>query len=213
MQPLLGHPHRDRRQLSDLTPSTARPHRHARSRRTRARTTGTAAANAQRSRRPAPAEAAGGTDPRAPAAHRASAPIPSPRPRRRRRRILRRRQRRVTRTPIQTTLKLDHPSLEPLVRRHQPSFARPLIEPKQQPIAVSRSPSRIASASARSTPTHSPPAGSLHHLNAYAFFVLPLRLVSGLFGRLVSGLASRALRGAPECAAAPPGTHWLGRDR
>jgi hypothetical protein len=59
-----------------------------------------------------------------------AAPIPArpltPRTRRRRRRILRRRQRRVPRTPVQTTLELANPRLEPLVRRNQ------LVEPQQQ---------------------------------------------------------------------------------
>src|SRR5579864_5967012 len=59
-------------------------------------------------------------------------PLPT-RPRRSRRRILRRRQRRVPRTPIQTTLKLGHPSLEPLVRSHQRLIRdHHVIEPKQQ---------------------------------------------------------------------------------
>lgn len=48
------------------------------------------------------------------------------RPRRRRRRILRWRQRRVPRAPIQTPLELPNTLLEPPVRSHQ------LIEPKQQ---------------------------------------------------------------------------------
>jgi hypothetical protein len=48
------------------------------------------------------------------------------RPLRRRRRILRRRQRRVPRTPIQPTLELGHPSLEPLIRLDQ------LAHPQQQ---------------------------------------------------------------------------------
>jgi hypothetical protein len=55
-------------------------------------------------------------------------------PFRRRRRILRRRQRRVPRTPTQTPLELSHASLEPLVRLHQsPVRLNHLIEPKQQP--------------------------------------------------------------------------------
>ena len=45
---------------------------------------------------------------------------------RRRRRILRRRQRRVPRAPVQPPLKLAHPSLEPLVRLDQ------LTDPQQQ---------------------------------------------------------------------------------
>src|SRR6266536_461872 len=56
----------------------------------------------------------------------AARPLPA-RPFRRRWRILRRRQRRVPRTPIQTTLELSNPSLEPLVRLNQ------LVQPKQQP--------------------------------------------------------------------------------
>src|SRR6266540_18731 len=50
-----------------------------------------------------------------------------------RERILRRRQRRVPRTPIQTTLELSNPSLEPLVRLHQtPIRIHQLAEPQQQ---------------------------------------------------------------------------------
>jgi hypothetical protein len=59
-----------------------------------------------------------------------AAPIPArpltPRTRRRRRWILRRRQRRIPRTAVQTTLELANPSLEPPVRRDQ------IIKPKQQ---------------------------------------------------------------------------------
>ena len=56
------------------------------------------------------------------------------RPRRRRRRILRRRQRRVPRTPTQPPLQLGDPSLEPLVRLHQPRVrSDQLIELQQQP--------------------------------------------------------------------------------
>jgi hypothetical protein len=52
---------------------------------------------------------------------------------RRRRRILRRRQRRVSRTPVQTTLELGYPSLEPLIRLNQTSVRLDqLIKPKQQ---------------------------------------------------------------------------------
>ena len=63
----------------------------------------------------------------------AARPLPTP-TRRRRRRILRRRQRRVPRTPIQPTLELGHPSLQPLVRLEQtPIRLNQLIKPKQQP--------------------------------------------------------------------------------
>jgi hypothetical protein len=48
------------------------------------------------------------------------------RPRRHRRRILRRRQRRVPRAPVQPTLKLTHPSLQTLIRLNQ------LTDPQQQ---------------------------------------------------------------------------------
>jgi hypothetical protein len=52
---------------------------------------------------------------------------------RRRRGILRRRQRRVPRTPVQTTLELGNPSLEPLVRLNQPLIRiHQLVEPQQQ---------------------------------------------------------------------------------
>jgi hypothetical protein len=62
-----------------------------------------------------------------------STPLPR-RPRRRRRRILRRRQRRVPRTPIQTTLELGNPSLEPFVRLNQTLIRiYQLVEPQQQP--------------------------------------------------------------------------------
>jgi hypothetical protein len=52
-------------------------------------------------------------------------PLPARTPRRRRR-ILRARQRRVPRTPVQPPLKLRHPSLKPLVRLNQ------LTQPQQQ---------------------------------------------------------------------------------
>jgi hypothetical protein len=59
-------------------------------------------------------------------------PLPT-RARRSRRGILRRRQRRVPRTPIQTTLKLRNASLEPLVRLDQPLVRlNQLVQPKQQ---------------------------------------------------------------------------------
>ena len=48
------------------------------------------------------------------------------RPRRHRRRILRRRQRRVPRAPVQPPLELTHPSLEPQIRLDQ------LAHPQQQ---------------------------------------------------------------------------------
>src|SRR6266700_6548736 len=63
----------------------------------------------------------------------AARPLPA-RPFRRRRRILRRRQRRVARAPIQTTLELSHPGLEPPVRLDQTLVRlNQLVEPKQQP--------------------------------------------------------------------------------
>ena len=77
VQPMLGHPDRDRRQLGDLVPPRLRRHRRAPARRTRARTSGSARANARRPRRPARAEAAAGTCPRARAARPASDPTPS----------------------------------------------------------------------------------------------------------------------------------------
>ena len=56
------------------------------------------------------------------------------RPRRSRRWILRGRKRRVPRTPIQATLKLTNPNLEPLVRLNQPLVRYDqIVEPKQQP--------------------------------------------------------------------------------
>jgi len=59
-------------------------------------------------------------------------PLPA-RTTRSRRRILRRRKRRVARTPIQTTLKLGNPSLEPFIRLNQtPIRIRQLLEPQQQ---------------------------------------------------------------------------------
>jgi hypothetical protein len=62
----------------------------------------------------------------------AARPLPA-RTWRRRRRILRRRQRRVPRTPIQPTLELGHPSLKALVRIDQPLVCLDqLVKPKQQ---------------------------------------------------------------------------------
>jgi hypothetical protein len=59
-------------------------------------------------------------------------PLPT-RARRSRRRILRRGQRRVPRTPIQTTLELGNPGLEPLVRLNQTLVRHEqLVQPKQQ---------------------------------------------------------------------------------
>jgi len=55
------------------------------------------------------------------------------RSRRRRRRVLRRRQRRVPGTPVQTTLELGNPSLEPLIRLNQTLVRiHQLVEPQQQ---------------------------------------------------------------------------------
>ena len=55
------------------------------------------------------------------------------RTRRSRRRILGWRQRRVPRTPIQASLKLGNPTLEPLIRLDQPLVRRnQIIQPKQQ---------------------------------------------------------------------------------
>jgi len=87
------------------------------------------------------------------------------RTRRHRRRILGRRQRRVPRTPVQPPLKLDHPSLEPLVRLDQ------LAHPQQQrdrrlPITVKDRPSLSPlHTSTFAAPTRVPPQG----VNAYAF--------------------------------------------
>ena len=65
----------------------------------------------------------------------ALAPRPLPaRPLRSRRRILRRRQRRVPRTPVQPTLQLGNPTLEPPIRLHQTLVRHDqIIQPKQQP--------------------------------------------------------------------------------
>ena len=77
--------------------------------------------------------AAAGTCPHVRAARPACSPTLPARARRRRRRILRRRQRRVPRTPIQPTLELANPSLEPLVRIDQPPIRLDqLVKPKQQ---------------------------------------------------------------------------------
>jgi hypothetical protein len=59
------------------------------------------------------------------AAPTATRPLPA-RTRRRRRRVLRRRRRRVPRAPLQPPLKLGHPRLEPLIRLNQ------LPDPQQQ---------------------------------------------------------------------------------
>ena len=100
----------------------------------------------------------------------AARPLPA-RTRRRRRRILRRRQRRVPRTPIQPTLELGNPTLEPLVRLDQPLVRRDqLIQPKQQ------TDSRLAitikdrlGLSPLHTNMFAAGPGSLPHLNAYPF--------------------------------------------
>src|SRR5262249_10095511 len=56
------------------------------------------------------------------------------RSRRRRPRVLRRRQRRVPGTPVQTTLELGHPSLEPFIRLNQtPVRIHPRV-PTHQPV-------------------------------------------------------------------------------
>ena len=126
MQPVLGHLDRGRRQLGDLTPQ---------------RLDGLDALRlGERVRaRPAPVrpvldelvDQLGRKQPPVPAlmamlpARLAAGALPA-RTRRRRWRVLRRRQRRVPRTPVQTTLELHNPGLKPLVRRDQ------LIEPQQQ---------------------------------------------------------------------------------
>src|SRR6266545_7271692 len=130
---MLGHPDRDRRQLSDLTPG--RPGR-----------IDTIRLGEPVRTRPAPVgpmldelvDLLGREQSAVPAfvsvlpAPLAARPLPA-RTWRRRRRILRRRQRRVARTPIQPTLELDHPSLEALVRIDQRLVRLDqLVKPKQQ---------------------------------------------------------------------------------
>ena len=133
VQPMLGHPDRDRRQLGDLT----------------ARRLGridTIRIGELVRTRPAPlrpmlddlVDLLGREQPPVPAfvsvlpAPLAARPLPA-RTRRRRRRILRRRQRRVARTPIQPTLELGHPTLQALVRLDQPLIRLDqLVKPKQQ---------------------------------------------------------------------------------
>ena len=131
---MLGHADSDRRQLSDLM--TPRLHRINQLRlgedvRARAAPLGPMVDNLvdllERQQLPASAL----MSELAPAL--AARPLPA-RPFRRRRRILRRRQRRVARAPIQPTLELGHPGLEPLVRLDQPLVRlSQLVEPKQEP--------------------------------------------------------------------------------
>jgi hypothetical protein len=134
VQQVLGHPHRDRRQLSDLTPSRFRRIDLLRAGELVRATLATLGPMLNdlvdllgRNKPPV------ATLVPLLAAALPTRPLPT-RPWRRRRRILRRRQRRVPRTPIQTTLKLRHPILKPLIRSHQPLIrGHQLIEPKQQP--------------------------------------------------------------------------------
>jgi hypothetical protein len=133
MQPMLRHPDRDRRQLGDLTPrrlgrlDTIRLGELVR---TRPAPVGPILDDLVdllgREQSPVPAFVSVLPTPLA------ARPLPA-RTWRRRRRILRRRQRRVARTPIQPTLELGHPSLEALVRIDQPPVRLDqLIKPKQQ---------------------------------------------------------------------------------
>ena len=132
-------------------------------RRTRARRTGSAPANARRPRRPARAEAAAGACPRARAGRPASDPTAS---------------RPAAAAPTAdpaTAAATSSANSGSAAARARPPAPRAARSPRPAPhtatnnaTAVSRSPSRIASASARSTPTHSPPGPrSLPRLNAY----------------------------------------------
>jgi hypothetical protein len=135
VQPMLGHPDRDRRQLGELVARRCRSvNPLCLAERVRAR------AAALRPMLDDLVDLLGRKQPPMPALMpRLAAPTP-PRPlptrtRRRRRRILRRRQRRVPRTALEPPLELGHPRLQPLVRLHQ----RP--DPDQQrdrrlPVAV-----------------------------------------------------------------------------
>ena len=76
VQPMLGHPDRDRRQLGDLVSRTAPPRRRAPARRSVRARPAPARANARRPRRPARAQAAVGACPHA----RAGRPAPDPTP-------------------------------------------------------------------------------------------------------------------------------------
>jgi hypothetical protein len=113
---MLGHPHRDRRQLGDLVaPRFRNADPLCLTEDVRAR------AAALRPMLDDLVDPIGRKQPTVPAlmprlaAPTATRPLPA-RTRRRRRRILRRRQRRVPRVPVQPPLKLSHPGLEPLVR-------------------------------------------------------------------------------------------------
>ncbi len=131
---MLSHPHRDRRQLRHLvTPRLDRVHPLWQSKHERARPAalGPMLDHLIHLLRP--------DKPPVPAlmpllaTALALRPLPA-RPFGSRRRILRRRQRRVPRTPVQPTLELGNPTLEPLVHLHQ-TLVRcdQIIQPKQQP--------------------------------------------------------------------------------
>ena len=133
MQPVLGHPDCDRRQLGDLVPRRLR------------RLDQLPLGEQARAGLAAPGpllddliDLLGRKQPAVPAlvpglaAPLATRPPPA-RPRRRPRWVLRRRQRRVPRTPAQPPLQLGHPSLEPFIRLHQPLVRLDqLVQPKQQ---------------------------------------------------------------------------------
>src|SRR6266511_1244357 len=134
-QPVLGHPDRDRRQLSDLVPPRLRgvdqllPVEHTRARAAPPRPMLDDLVHPLGRKQASVPPFVTGLAAARPAGSRPG------RSRRRRRRVLRRRQRRVPRAPLQPPLELCHPSLEPLVRLDQ------LADPNQQrdrrlPVAV-----------------------------------------------------------------------------
>src|SRR5204862_7759370 len=134
VQPMLAHPDRDRRQLSDLPPARLA---HSDAFRHRERVRARPAADGPTlddlvdllGRKQSPLAAL------LPllAAPLAARPLPTP-AWRSRPRILRRRQRRLARTPLQATLELSDSNLETLVRLNQtPVRHDQVAQPKQQP--------------------------------------------------------------------------------
>ena len=126
VQPMLGHPDRDRRQLGDLVPPRLRGvdelrlAEHVRARPAALGPMLDDLVDLLGRKQPSVLALMPGL-----ATPPSTRPLPA-RPRRRRRRILRRRQRRVPRTPVQPPLELSHASLEPLIRLDQ------LAQPQQQ---------------------------------------------------------------------------------